>query len=295
MHSSSARFVVRAFGGFILAMAMLCPPAVRAADVDCTPQKAVDVTKVDRQIVLVGEVHGTAEIPRFALGLVCSFLAAGKPVILGLEHTGEQQAELNRYLRSAGTADDRRALFEGVNWSKYQDGRGSVAMFDLVEGMRRLRGQGRDVALFAIDAHGNLDVPQAPGTTLPPLPPADNALLNRIGNQSMANNVLYTAALYRDHVVIVLAGYSHTSTVPVTGSDPYYGSYVPMGALLTAQGSIYGIGIETVGGEAWTSGPGGARAHPLDPGPLYEKGAAVDARVPIGRLTASPPARDTVR
>jgi hypothetical protein len=292
----SIRSRVRVFGALLCAIAMLEASVAHAAnEADCTPQKAIDVAGIDRQIVLVGEVHGTVEIPRFVLGLVCSFLAAGKPVILGLEHTGDQQAELNRYLRSAGTAADRRALFEGVNWKAYRDGRGSVAMFELVEGMRRLRAQGRDVTLFAIDAHGNLDVPQAPGVALPPLPPADNALINRIGNQSMANNVLYTASLYRDHAVVALTGESHTSTVPVNSTSPSVGRYVPMGALIAAESPIYVIGFESDGGEAWTSGRDGMAAHPVEAGPLYREGAVIDARVRIGRLTASPPARDAIR
>ena len=83
---------------------------------DCAPQTLLDVEKISQQIILVGELHGTNEIPSFTAGLVCSLLRIGKSVILALELDGDQQPSLNRYLDSKGSNLDRRELIKGYDW-----------------------------------------------------------------------------------------------------------------------------------------------------------------------------------
>ena len=270
-----------------------CVGTAKAA-VDCVPQTAVDVTRIAPRIVLVGEAHGTNEIPRFVEGLVCSLLQAGRPVIVGVEHGDEQQAALNRYLVSDGDGNARRDLLQGINWRRYSDGRGSVAMLGLVDALRRLRGQGQPVAVLAIGRNESLDMP-LPDAERVPVPPAANALLNRLGNESMANAVLYAATLYPRAVVVVLAGYSHTSTRFAVTNDPMFGSYRPMGQVLVEQMPVFTVGIETGGGVRAGTGRDGSRDYALDAGPLTVDGTTVDATVRLDRVTASPPARDVVR
>ncbi len=213
-----------------------------AAAPDCVPDGRVDVAAIDRQVVLIGEVHGTAEIPRFTLGFVCSLLGAGRSVVLAIEHAGEQQEGLNRYLRSAVAAADRQALLQGINWKIYGDGRGSVAMFELVDGIRRLRQQGQRVGVITLDRIENIDVPLTDDERVP-VAAAENAALNRLGNQEMGNSVLYAALLDKRYTVVVLAGYSHTSTVLSVDPSPWFGTYQPMGRVIEQQMPTFTIGL----------------------------------------------------
>jgi hypothetical protein len=101
------------------------------------------------RLVLVGELHGTREIPALVAALVRR-AAASDPVRLGLEMPGEMEGALRTYVRSTGSRKDKAALLQQPFWSS-RDGRSSVAMFGLVESARVLRARGRDVDVFAME------------------------------------------------------------------------------------------------------------------------------------------------
>ena len=284
---------IAAVAFFTLLMGAAPAPAV-ATEPDCVPQTEVDVTKIDASVILIGEAHGTREIPRFTAGLVCSLLRAGRLVVLGLEHSGEQQASLNRYVVSSGDEEARAALLQGIDWRKYSDGRGSEAMYELVDSMRRLRLQGQPVGLLAINGNENLDVPMTSAVAAR-VAAADNATLNRVGNEAMAHNVLRAMVAYRPYVVVVLSGYTHTSTIEDQSNNPMFLTYRPMGQVIAAEVPVFTIGIETKGGEHSGTGTGGSKVYALEPGPLYVPGVRIDATVHFDRLTASMPARDSLK
>lgn len=262
---------------------------VCAAEPDCVPQTQVDVARIDRQTVLIGEAHGTNEIPAFAGALVCSFLQAGKSVILAVEQDGDEQEGLNRYVESSGSAADRADLLRGRTWMRYSDGRGSAAMLALIESVRRLRGDGQRVGVLAFRRNDNLRVPMDDADRVM-LTPADNASQNRLSDADMASNVQYAAILYRRYVVVVLAGYSHTSTVVSVSNDARYGTYRPMGQLVNDAMPTFVVGIDIGGGEHWF----GDKVWTLDEHQLVVPGARIDAIVRIDRLTPSPTARSVV-
>jgi erythromycin esterase-like protein len=108
----------------------------------------------DARLVLLGEMHGTREIPRLVAHVVTHYAGEG-PVLLGLEIPGSGQPHLRRYLDSAGTDADRAALLATPFWNvqgDQHDGRRSHDVIDLIEHLRQLRAQGRDVSLLAYDA-----------------------------------------------------------------------------------------------------------------------------------------------
>ena len=118
-------------------VAYLLPPALRGADV-----------------IVIGEVHGTNEAPR-AVGDVVAQLARLGPVALALEIPRDIDRDLRAYMASDGGPGAREALLRGAFWQRrpaQQDGRGSVAMFALIERMRVLRASGADVRIAAFDA-----------------------------------------------------------------------------------------------------------------------------------------------
>lgn len=149
--------------GRVLAMAMAAlalghVPALQAQHVPPRDalQEAVDAVSGcmgQRRLVLLGEMHGTREIPRLVTRLAERFSLDG-PVLLALEIHASEHRALADYLDGAGGDQARERLRQRPFWSvppQRNDGRRSEDMLDLVERMRQLRGQGRDVAILPFD------------------------------------------------------------------------------------------------------------------------------------------------
>lgn len=102
-------------------------------------------------VTIVGEIHGTAEIPRRVGDVACRAARAGHRVVIGLELPHAMQPLADAFLDSGGSPDDVGALLRGEGWG-LDDGRGSRAMLALLERMRALRGEGHDVRVELFDA-----------------------------------------------------------------------------------------------------------------------------------------------
>ena len=101
--------------------------------------------------LLLGELHGTEEIPQAVGDLACRAARAGHPVRVGLEMSQKYQASIDRFLESKGTEADLAMLLSEDLWHpEWPDGRTSAAAVKLLERMRRLRQQGLDVKVFML-------------------------------------------------------------------------------------------------------------------------------------------------
>lgn len=100
-------------------------------------------------VTIFGEIHGTNEAPKFVEDVAChaSRLA---PIIVGLEIHSELAARLDTFLMSDGKLTARQALLADRFWT-FRDGRGSFAMFRLLEALRQLRRGGRKLRVVAFD------------------------------------------------------------------------------------------------------------------------------------------------
>jgi hypothetical protein len=264
-----------------------------AAEVHCTPQTTVDVTKIAPQVVLVGERHGTKEIPAFVAGFVCSLLKNQRPVILAIETDGAEQEALNRYLASTGGDPDRAALIASTRWQdECQDGRKSEAMLALIESMRRWQRSGARVAIVALGANENWNVPLTPAEEAAPLPIMDQLLASLINDRLMSDHLLLTALLYRNYTIVSLSGFMHSSTLKGNRQDP---EFLPMGYRIIRQQPAFVIGFETGAGTAWNSGPNGCKATSIGAQTLYSDKTQIDAVVKFETVTASPPAKDRTK
>jgi hypothetical protein len=253
---------------------------------DCTPQLQLDVSKIKQQIVLVGEVHGTKEMPAFTSGLVCSLLKDGRSVILAVERFAEEQEHLQLYIESEGTAADRSGLLGVHMWaSRWQDGRSSEAMFALVEDIRKLRKGGQRVGILAMQKLGNLKVPMTKAESAP-LSFADQKIHSIINDRVMADSLMAASVLYRKYTVVALAGYAHTSTRKGSSRDA---EYLPLGHLISAMEPTFIIGVRHGGGEFWGGGSS-YRVVQLQYNAFFEEGDKVDAVISIPKFTASPSA-----
>jgi len=107
----------------------------------------------DHRLILLGEMHGTREIPKLVAKLVSAY-AQQEPVLLGMEVHHSEQVALRRYLASKGDEKARSALQTSPFWNVngvQHDGRRNYDALDLIEQARRLRVRGKDVDILAYD------------------------------------------------------------------------------------------------------------------------------------------------
>ncbi|HUH90375.1 MAG TPA: calcium-binding protein [Lysobacter sp.] len=107
----------------------------------------------EHRLLLLGEKHGTREIPVLVRTLVSNY-ADGAPVVLGLEVPHGEHGALKSYMDSDGGVAARSRLQSTSFWSRaddQHDGRRSHDMLDLVEALRMMRRSGHDVAVLPYD------------------------------------------------------------------------------------------------------------------------------------------------
>lgn len=121
--------------------------------------RSVDVPGrlLSSRLHLLGELHGTRQIPEFVYAYVCSLSERVDGVVLALELSAQDQALIDAFLASNGSIEDRKALLGSKEWSlpiRRQDGRTSAAMLALLDEVRRHnRSQPkRRIAVAAISA-----------------------------------------------------------------------------------------------------------------------------------------------
>ena len=153
---------IRWAGSIVLVASLMFPagrlaardnPACSQFSQDAVPYskaiKQVECQWVSRRLLIVGELHGTKEIPALLTDLVVA-QTASRPIQLGFEWPVAQQAAVNRYLQSAGTAADLADLTKGPYWS-HPDGRMSHAWLALLDKVRELRRQNRHIDVFMME------------------------------------------------------------------------------------------------------------------------------------------------
>ncbi|CAM3151475.1 hypothetical protein G4177_04095 [Corallococcus sp. ZKHCc1 1396] len=200
-------------------------------------------------VMLLGELHGTQEVPRFIAQAVCQLTTSGTPVSLGLELPVENEARITAFVKSAGTEEDWLKLMEAPFWrSPYPDGRGSEAVANMLEQLRQLRARGLDVEAFFYD-HPKLSGQKR-----------EDALTATVLSHVKAGPT-------RFHLVV--SGNIHPRTAQ---GLPWDKQYQPMGRLLKAQlKSVMSLDMAYNSGSAWICAAD-QRAGKLDCGVKETKG-----------------------
>ncbi|QRO00324.1 hypothetical protein JRI60_15475 [Archangium violaceum] len=202
----------------------------RDADIECgVPILGLGKVVRPGNVVLMGELHGTQQVPHFLSQSACQALLQGVPVTVGLEVPVENQERLRTFLHGAGRPEDWAKLMESPFWrSPYPDGRNSEAVVWLIESLRKLRGQGLDVELFAFD-HPTLE--------------------GEAREEAMAKTVLEVAGNASKRAVLVLSGNLHPRQVK---GLPWSPDYRPMGLRVAEQlPRVFSLDIAYKSGTAW--------------------------------------------
>lgn len=123
---------------FTIALTMLMTPTVYAQTrlFDLTTQDSINFTQfaADKKVIVIGELHGTTEIPLVVLRLIRQLRTIQKELAVGLEISSTYQKDIDKYLK---TGDFDKLL--NLEHFKYPDGRSSVAMGQLIRGLRKMK------------------------------------------------------------------------------------------------------------------------------------------------------------
>jgi len=189
------------------------------------------------RLLVLGEQHGTHEIPAVVQALVAAYVADGKPLHLALELPTSESAALADYLHSDGGPTAMAALRARPYWNantRFHDGRRSEEMLELIDAVRKLHRQGKDIQVFGFD--------QAASRS-PPRPGARDATM-------AAELRTRYAALPADGRMVVLTGNVHGMR-----RQPRYLAYPPMTMLLRDL-DVYNVRIGAREGDVWGCRPG---------------------------------------
>lgn len=202
------------------------------------PLRGLDTLATESRLVILGEPHGTREIPAAVGEIVCQLARRRVPLVVGIEHPETDQKRIDQFVASSGTEHDRDALLASPFWRREdQDGRSSVAILALIDRIRSLRASSVDVRILAFDVARERF--------------ADPAVDR---DAEMAKTILATHASASASTVIVLSGNFHAMTSPLENG------FRPMGAYLRQTvPALTSLNVESSGGTGWmcTSAPKG--------------------------------------
>ncbi len=207
--------------------ASLLAGAARPADEVPDPLAELTERAQAHRVLLVGELHGSWEVPGIVAGLATNLLADERPLLVGLEIWRSEQAALDRYLASAGTGEDRERLLAGPFWAT-RDGRSSEAMVALIERLRALALKA-PLAVVAFDIEAESDITGAER------------------DRSMGELLLARLESMPDARLLVLAGNFHTR---IQSGAPWDPAHDFMGHFLREQ-DPYAVEIMGVKGSTW--------------------------------------------
>ncbi|WP_409266661.1 hypothetical protein [Massilia sp. BHUDP2] len=253
-------------------------PLHAAAAPSCTPLEAIPAAVADAPFLVLGDVHGTREVPAFVAAYLCAGAKQQRSTTLAIELPSSAQDALDAFLASQGSPQDVERLLGGGLWrSPRQDGRTSIDMLRLIQQVRTLRAEGADIRIAAID-------------TVAATPQRSAAMAERLRAE---------LRLGTGRQLVALVGAPHAIRSKGKRFNPDYESAI----YLLADRRPLSLTVGTAGGTAWvcrgaTPDTCGATAwdiNRVDPAPagpfsLVPPSPQYDGVFYVGATSASPPA-----
>ncbi|MEZ6034701.1 MAG: hypothetical protein R3C17_16525 [Planctomycetaceae bacterium] len=223
------------------------PPADKPIQfIDQNEFQGTDLILEPGATILIGEIHGTWETPILVASLVRQAVIKDTETILCVELSSSEQASIERFLNSDGGETAIDSLLRSPHWNS-QDGRASIGMFGMLELLRRLRNDGKQIRVVAMDSSW-----EAPSGDIASLPPEELKKLKELANgrdREMAESVIQARARAPKAIVIAFAGNVHAKVVRGAPWDP---KYIPMGWYVSQKvKNLVSLNAETSGGQAW--------------------------------------------
>jgi hypothetical protein len=228
--------------------------------------------------VIFGEIHGTDQAPRIVTSYICHLLKRKKSIQLFLERSVEEQASIDKYLFSKGSIGDKCALLEMSAWRALkQDGRSSVAMFELLDTVRLLKNAGAKIFVTAFSSGDDEQ---------------DAKLVRKTLNDKSTD------------FAVMLVGNVHASksATSFSANEKYYplNSYLqdlsPIALNMVAMGGTYWacVGKASCGPQQYPSYKGVQAVPHLSLEPIFADDLSFDGYFSAGQVTASAPAARSI-
>jgi hypothetical protein len=195
------------------------------------PRPVVGVDTLLRRgtALLLGELHGTQEAPRFVGDVACHAVERRVPVTIALELPLDVANHITTYVAGADEAERARAL-AAIFTSTWQDGRRSQAIAELLDTARALRQRDFDVRVIPFSA--------------------DSAASGQLRDRGMAD-ALAEAFADSSRMLIMLAGNLH---VRLRSGTAITRDYEPAGFLLRRRyptRTVVSLDMAHDAGSAW--------------------------------------------
>lgn len=267
----------------LAATAALGAPSARPPVCTALPGAGLLLNELRPDFVIMGEAHGTAELPAAFADLVCAYAATGVPLTVGLEFLPTEQSAIDTYLASNGEESAKAALLASSAWA-IRDGRASEAIFRLIEALRQIKQVHPDLAVVAFD-HPS----EQPGTSA-------------AREKGMAQLLLAARQARPTAPVLALTGNGHAGKSEWTSLGP---PFPAMSQYFPADRTV-AVSFDVTGGEIWAcSRPAEDAPEACGPRPVPARSNArprgifegserkgFDATISIGSaFSASSPAR----
>lgn len=261
---------INIFWGWVFLSLTMVPARLLANDFKCFPVAEIPFSEV----TLIGEIHGTNEIPSLVVEHACVLARSGRNVIFALELPRSEQVAVEQFLASDGKRADREKLISSSFWQseKLRDGRSSVAMLELIMRVHKLRKSGAKISLLLDDGFWDED-----------------------RDMAMAETILAAKDKFPESVVLGLFGSFHSSESPGRERYPHQSIGYRLRELQPL--TVY----VNFTGWAWGCTPSGCgviRVGVVEPESVFFKfiagddiDHAHDGVVNLPKITASPPAR----
>lgn len=245
----------------------------------CTPVPGAEALwNDDTRYVVVGEMHGTTETPAAFADLVCAARAQG-PVTVALEFSESMQPTLDAFM-AADSDPAARAMLAAYPHGPFvhHDGRGSVAMLDL---LLRLRAMQRETPSLKVIAFAP-DTPRVPGFS------------QSYYELDMGHRLANAARKAPDSRLLVLVGNIHAQKKMIESRQ-----LTPAIVHLPST-EVVSLHVVQQGGNTWSCGRDACGANPLPEAYDAEtRGVVVqpygdgafDGVLALGPTTASEPAK----
>lgn len=151
----------------------------------------------NQKVLVIGELHGTNEVPQLILGLAERLNANGRKVLLLLEMPVAEKEALHEFFRHADSAPAQ--LLKRDYWQGEYYGTTSLAIYQMLLGLRSIRDAGGKIAVEPFDNRG---------------------ISNQELERAMAESALQLMGSYpSDYSVIIHTGNYHSPT-KITADSP---------------------------------------------------------------------------
>jgi hypothetical protein len=114
-------------------------PTAAASELERYPARLVPITLLEKKLVMLGEIHGTQQSPLVLLSVVEAAVEHGHRVLVGLELIYDKISDEEDFVENPKQNRQLADVLHGSFWrDEYQDGRASLAMSELLVGLRVL-------------------------------------------------------------------------------------------------------------------------------------------------------------